>query len=49
MRGGGVNLVGMSPEAVQRSFIIPSSFPAVSPVPHSGAEVNNTLISILSY
>ena len=47
--GGGVSSPGMSPKAVQKSFIIPSSSPLFFPPAPSGAEVNNTLISILSY
>lgn len=46
---GGVSSPGMSPKAVQKSFIIPSSSPLFFPPPPSGAEVDNTLISILSY
>lgn len=49
LQGRGVSLPGMSPKAVQKSFIIPSSLPLFFPPPPSSAEVNNTLISILSY
>lgn len=49
LQGTGVSMPGMSPKAVQKSFIIPSCLPRFLPPPPASAEVNNTLISILSY